>query len=111
MFDYKFLQDLKNNKHLWDIPKNVIEYVNKTKHQFKIIPNFKINHNQTNSLYVVEQLRNLGFSCIEEQYSNIPIIKHPKIVYKNAIYTVLKLPYGHFKLIENNDNLTIIKLN
>lgn len=42
MIDQKFMQDLKDNKHLTEfgISQETIDFVNSTKDKYKIIPNF-----------------------------------------------------------------------
>ena len=68
-------------------------------------------HTKSNSLEIVERLRFLGIHCIEEQYSNIPVI-HSNTMFDNAtktrshkviFYDLFKLPHGIFRIkILNN---------
>ena len=59
-------------------------------------------HIKSNSLEIVERLRSLGINCIEEQYSNIPVI-HSDTMFENQIYNLFKLPHGIFRIkILNN---------
>ena len=59
-------------------------------------------HTKSNSLEIVERLRFLGIHCIEEQYSNTPVI-HFSTMFENQIYDLFKLPHGIFRIkILNN---------
>lgn len=75
---------------------------------FRTKPGLVIKHCHKTSLEVVEQLRNHGFNCIEEQYSNAPVIREP-VLYCGKSYDVFYLPFGKFRIvhIDNKVHITV----
>ena len=52
-------------------------------------------HTKSNSLEIVERLRFLGIHCIEEQYSNIPVI-HSNTMFENQIYDLFTKSFPNY---------------
>ena len=69
---------------------------------FRTKPGIAVKHCAKTSLEVVEQLRCHGFNCIEEQYSNVPVIRE-YVLYNGKPYNCFYLPYGKFRIARINN--------
>lgn len=75
---------------------------------FQRKPGIVVKHCRKTPLQVVEQLRDYGFNCIEEQYSNAPVIRE-QVLFEGKTYNSFHLPLGKFRLerINNIVHITV----